>query len=353
MSGLKGYDDYDQDGDPKGAPRETETLHRLPVILERDANMSVLQYKVARVAVAVQECFDEVSRHARRWVEGVAGVIEVEAACVEFRKSLEMVDRKCGAGMDRAARELDEGIKAQVSFGPNIRFLILFRIITAWRVWGLYTSLRLRWISQSLSPKLLSRDGQQLDVWRQNLCSRLCKSWSEVGININRPINSYLGEVVKAMHQGTIELGKGCTASACRIWRSAVKTMEDLEEGRETETHSYAGEFKVPHTWRGVGYLSYQKELISQKIVVLESFDLIHSILNARKRFQGTPKGKISPGDEGILMPFQRAIEGAIGTLTASCAALEAYGPFARFDALLSAAALGFLKDVRDVHLSP
>ncbi|KAJ3203704.1 hypothetical protein HDU67_009984, partial [Dinochytrium kinnereticum] len=266
--------------------------------------------------------------------------------------SLERIERGFGAELELIGKNLDQLVRGNANIGPNMRFIFLFRVITSWHIWTLYNTARLRWFrcvvfanTKPETTNLLLR----IDIMRSKLSSKFCQTWSKVAIAFAVASKTYLSTVVQPMHQGTFELGRGKSKRAIGLWNNTIQLVDDMMKGKVVPLQGLVGEFTEPNEWRGMRFFGYHRDFLVQRVVVLESLDVITKILDRIERWSSKSRRKVEPISDrgGPFIPHDLQLEWTqtITRLTEVAGSLQKYGDPYKLDVMLATSVQTFLRD--------
>ncbi|KAI8843567.1 hypothetical protein BC829DRAFT_293828 [Chytridium lagenaria] len=120
----------------------------LPAMLVRDSFVYLLLFRVARVAVRVEDGFRKMSGYLREQSNAQReDNVEMSCAVRVFKSHMERTIKKHGLELENIAAELAELLKGSITFFPSMKAMLIYRTVTAWRIWSLYSTLRCKWIS--------------------------------------------------------------------------------------------------------------------------------------------------------------------------------------------------------------
>ncbi|KAI8839623.1 hypothetical protein BC829DRAFT_28232 [Chytridium lagenaria] len=124
--------------------QEKRDVERLPPFLERDAHMPFLLVRIAKIGVTVEAALKKcvmALQEERGDVGRTSALSDLVATC-------ERLDRTLSVELEMLGKNLDDLVKANAVVGPNMRYIALFRVVTAWQVWGLYGMARVKWFAR-------------------------------------------------------------------------------------------------------------------------------------------------------------------------------------------------------------
>ncbi|KAJ3204316.1 hypothetical protein HDU67_009646 [Dinochytrium kinnereticum] len=360
-SGLKGFQVVHGNGKLKvpggGSTRDTVEPHRfqgearlepeidaklLPPFLRRDTYLPFIVLRVAKIAVAVEKFFDEIKK------KGLVVLHLVE--------SLKSVESSVGAELEMIGKDVDELLKRTKSQGPNIRFAYVFRVVTFWHMWAVYTSTRIRWLFVVVFPKMNTPTEataimSQIDILRCKLSSTYCRTWSKIAIAFATASRTYLTAIVNPMHQGAAEFGKGRNLKAVGLWKKSVQVFDDLTEGRHVHIRGLVGEFTEPNEWRGVRYFGYHRECVAQRVAMLESLDFVKKVIDRVERGGLRRRGRVDPVSDlgGSCVPedWEKEWKRVDGRLVETIGRFEKYSQYLKLEAMMATSMRTFLKDLK------
>ncbi|KAJ3104721.1 hypothetical protein HDU97_008900 [Phlyctochytrium planicorne] len=294
---------------------------RLPPFLERDAHVPLVNFRIIRLALAFENIFRVV-------------------------KSLADLDKMYGSGLEKCVGVVDELLAKTTQVGPNIRFIIMDKMLTGWRLWGILGELRMRWIGLMTSLEESGKgEERKVDPWRQASCSKYCNKWSKLMTEVVKRTGSYLFAMVQPSFTATSMLVKPNFKKAAGFWRLSVKAIKDLAAGKVKNKYR-VGLFCEPLEWRGLEHFAFHVDVLEQRIAVVEALGFVDSLLEFRIK-QSVNPGKVRPtlcfvpGDrEQEFVERVRALEMAIRKL-------ESYGASSSMELLLPRTMLGFVLDMK------
>ncbi|KAJ3206104.1 Adenylate cyclase type 10, partial [Dinochytrium kinnereticum] len=323
----------------------------LPAMLERDSHINFLHYRVTKVFVAVEKAFEKISEALNQ--QGSDALLVT--AIYDFRKSMDLVRRKQGLELENVAKILDGLMKEPLAFFPSLRFMLLFRVITAWRVLSLCTRLRSKWISYKISVNAVeSTEALQtesiVDPWSLQTAAFLCRKWTFTSIKTCITTNkSVLSPFLRPMFEGAVELAKDSFSRALRPWSHSLKILDDMEDGKEVPSQDRAGEFIEPAAWRGIRFLTYQREIIMQRSVLVEALDCISILLKQipeRSKKRAAKVNRVGPVEFKLTDADKKRLRGFESSGINTVNRLKTFKGFASFDIAIVNAMLGLLKDI-------